>query len=140
MSAFTYDAFISYRQREPEKSWVQNVLVPSLDTNGLKVYVDYRDFRLGADLITEMSHGVEKSRYTVAVVTPSYLKSGFTEFESLIAEYLGLEKSQRRLIVVMREKCKPRLSMRAKLWLDMTDDAVFGQTVQKLIGQLKLKP
>jgi hypothetical protein len=138
MSMFTYDAFISYRQQEPEKSWVRNVLVPNLESEDLKIFVDHRDFRLGANLITEMTNGVEKSRYTIAVLTPSYLKSGFTEFESILAEHLSLEKSQRRLIVIMREKCKPRLSMRAKLWLDMSNDAEFLVTFPKLVSQLKM--
>jgi hypothetical protein len=57
-----------------------------------------------------------------------------------MAEHLGIEKCQRRLIAIMRKKCNPTLNLRAKLWLDMTDDAKFGQTFLKLADQLRLVP
>jgi hypothetical protein len=139
MNVFAHDVFISYRQREPDKSWVQDILVPYLDGQGFDVFVDYRSFRLGAHLITEMLEGIETSRYTIAIFTPLYLKSGFTEFESLMAEHLGIEESQRKLIVVMRKKCKPQLNIRAKLWLDMSDDMKFAETSLKLAKQLRLR-
>ncbi len=63
---FEYDAFISYRHREPDKSWVRETLVPRLEGAGLRVCVDYRCFRLGAPVIREMERAVEESCYTVA--------------------------------------------------------------------------
>ncbi len=129
---FEYDVFVSYRQREPDKGWVRKQLVPQLELLGLRVCVDYRDFRLGAMLIKEMERAVVTSRYTLAVLSPQYLQSNFTEFENLIAEHLGLEAGSRRLLIVMREECQPRLGLRARLWLDMTDDEEFTVNVARL--------
>ena len=55
-----YDFFISYRHREPDKSWVRKTLVPALEAKGLRALIDYRDFRLGAPLVTEMARAVEE--------------------------------------------------------------------------------
>jgi hypothetical protein len=137
---FLYDVFVSYRQREPEKSWVRKVLVPRLEAAGIKACIDYRDFRLGAALITEMQRAVELSRYSLAVLTPTYLQSNFTEFENSLAQHLGLEKGQRRLLAIMREECKPELRMRAQLWLDMSDDDEFEMNVQRLFYELRQPP
>ena len=137
---FHYDVFISYRQRDPDKTWVHQTLLPALEKTGVRVFIDLRDFRLGAPLVLEMTRAVESSRYTLAVLTPAYLESNFTELENVLAEHLGLEKSERRLLAVMREPCKPRLGMRARLWLDMTDDGQFDANLQRLTATLKQSP
>lgn len=136
----TYDVFISYRQREPDKSWVRKVLVPGLEQKGLRVLIDYRDFRLGPPLVELMAEAVEQSRYTLAVLTPAYLVSNFTNLENVLAEHLGLENSQNRLVAVMREECQPRLGMRARLWLDMTDDDELEVNLTRLASELKQSP
>ena len=132
-----YDVFVSYRHTEPDLSWVRKKLVPRLEAEGLRAFVDYKHFKLGAPLVLEMARGVESCRYTLAVLSPKYLESNFTELENVLAEHLGLENSERRLIAVMIEACKPRLGMRARLWLDMQDDAEFETNVARLIYELR---
>ena len=78
-----------------------------------------------------------QSRYSLAVLTPSYLESNFTEFENVLAQHLALEKGQRRLLAIMREECDPVLRMRAQLWLDMTDDEEFDMNIQLLVYELR---
>jgi hypothetical protein len=137
---FIYDVFVSYRQQEPDKTWVRKTLVPRLKAEGLKVFIDYLDFRLGAPIVTEMERAVVQSRYTVGVLSPSYLKSNFTDLESILAEHIGLEQSQQRFIGVMHETCKPRLGIRARYYLDMTDEEEFGAAVDRLVAQLRQSP
>ncbi len=137
---FVYDVFISYRQQEPDKTWVRKTLVPRLKAEGLKVFIDYIDFRLGAPIVTEMERAVIQSRYTVGVLSPSYLKSNFTDLETVLAEHIGLEQSQQRFIGVMRENCKPRLGIRARYYLDMTDEDEFEAALARLVAQLRQSP
>jgi hypothetical protein len=137
---FPYDVFISYRQREPDQSWVRTKLLPALKHEGFRVFIDFECFRLGAPVITEMERGVLQSRYTLSVLSPEYLKSNFATVENLMADHLGLEQSRRRLLSVMRTKCDADLRMRLRLWLDMTDDAEFESHVTYLAGQLRLPP
>ena len=136
-----YDFFVSYRHREPDKSWVRKTLVPALEAQGLRALIDYRDFRLGAPLVTEMARAVEESRYTLAVITTAYIQSNFTELENVMAKQLGLEKSQVRLIGIIRdpdlEMDKVRLDIRGSLMLDMTDDEEFEVLVERLVGAIK---
>jgi hypothetical protein len=141
MSSAFYDFFVSYRHREPDKSWVRQTFVPALEAHGLRVLIDYRDFRLGAPLITEMARAVEESRYTIAIITSTYIQSNFTELENVMAKQLGLEKSQVRLIGIIRdaglEMDKVRLDIRSSLMLDMTDDNEFDEQVKRLVGTIK---
>jgi hypothetical protein len=55
---------------------------------------------------------------------------------SLLAEHLGREKSQRRLLAVLHEDCTPRLGMHARLWLDMTDDDAIETDIRRLVYEL----
>jgi len=137
---FRYDVFLSYRQQEPDKTWVRRTLLPGLEAQGLRACIDHRDFRLGAPLVKEMERAVQQSRYTLAVLSPVYLESNFTDLENVLAEHLGLEKSQRRLLAILREPCTPRLGMRARLWLDMTDDGEFEMNVARLVYELRQPP
>jgi hypothetical protein len=137
---FRHDVFVSYRHQEPVKSWVRGVLERGLVDAGLRVRIDYRDFPLGSPLVLEMAKAVEESRYTLAVLSPAYLDGNFTELESVLAEHLGLEQTQRRLLAVMREPCRPRLGMRARLWLDMTDDAQIDDQLARLVEELRRDP
>ena len=132
-----YDVFISYRQQDPDGAWVRGVLVERLRAAGLRVFVDYESFRLGAPLVLEMARGVEQSCYTLAVLSPAYLESNFTELESVLAEHLGLETSERRLLMVRRAPCEPRLGMRARLWLDMTSDDEVERNLPRLVAALR---
>lgn len=137
MADTPYDVFISYRQHGAEGRWVQGVLAPHLRAAGLAVFLDVDTFRLGAPLVLEMARGVEESRYTLAVLTPAYLASNFTELESVLAEHLGLEQSQYRLLAVRREPCEPRLGFRARLWLDMRDGEEADRNLPRLVDALR---
>ncbi len=136
-----YDFFVSYRHHEPDKSWVRKTLVPALESKGLKGLVDYRDFRLGAPLVTEMARAVEESRFTIAVITKLYLLSNFTELENVMAKQLGLEKSQVRLVGIIRDPNldmnQVRLDIRGSLMLDMTDDDEFGVLIERLANTIE---
>jgi len=138
---FKYDVFISYRHQEPDKTWVRKVLLPRLEREtDLRACIDHRDFQIGAPLVLEMARAVEQCRYTLAVLSPVYLESNFTELENVLAEHLGLEKSQRRLLAILRQPCTPRLGIRARLCLDMTDDSEFELNVERLLYELRQQP
>ena len=132
-----YDVFVSYRHQDPDGPWVREVLVERLREAGLRVLLDVDGFRLGMPLVLEMARGVEQSRSTLAVLSPAYLESNFTELESVLAEHLGLEASERRLVAVLREPCRPRLGFRARLWLDMTSEAEVRRNLPRLIDALR---
>ena len=137
---FVYDAFVCYRHREPDKTWVRTTFVPALEAAGLRVCVDHRDFRLGAPLVTEMARAVEQSRTTVAVLSPAYLDGRFAELENVLAEHLGLEERAVRLVYVVREPCEPPLRMRARLRLDLTTDDEVAEGLPRLIAALRRPP
>jgi TIR domain len=138
--SYRFDVFVSYRQRSPDQEWVRGPLYNTLGEAGLRMFIDVEQFRLGEPVIKEMARGVEESAYTIAIVTPAYLQSAFTEFENLISQHVGLEGASHRLIVVKREQCELPLRLRYKLWLPMQNDAEVAQNLPRLLATLKTPP
>jgi hypothetical protein len=132
-----FDVFVSYRRPGRDGAWVRDVLVTRLRDAGLVVFLDDDSFRLGAPLVLEMARAVEVSRYTLAVLSTAYLESTFTELENVLAEHLGLERAEQRLLAVRREPCEPRLGIRARLWLDMLDDEQTDRNLPRLVAAIR---
>jgi hypothetical protein len=136
-----YDVFLSYARRDPEvRAWVERVLVPFLEGCGIKICLEHRDFALGRPRIREMERAVTQSRYTLAVLTPSYVEDGFTDFQSLIAQHLSLETREPRLVPVLRRACKLELGTRMTSLLDLSRDEDVPAGLQRLALALRERP
>lgn len=122
---FAYDVFISYSHRD--KAWVRGELLPRLESAGLKVCVDYRDFRIGAPIVKEMERAVLTSRRTLLVLTATYLTSAWAEFENLMLQTLDPNNQQFRLIPLITEQVELPLRIRGLNYVDLTqaDDLAF---------------
>lgn len=140
---YKYDLFLSYRHVDPDQQWVRKQLVPALKEAGLRVCYDrdYKCFRAGEPIINSMQNAVVNSRYTVAIFTPDYEESGFTELENLMAQHLETEASHsagknKRLIGVMYRECdmkKLSLRLRYKRFIDMLDPSEFAEGIEQIV-------
>jgi hypothetical protein len=137
MTGHPFAVFVSYRQSGADGAFVRDVLVPRLEGEGVRTFVDYREFEWGAALIDEMARGVEQSRYTLALASPAYFASTFADLENVLAQHLGLEEASRRLLVAEREKCDLPLRMRAFLYLDWTSPEKFDMSFPRLVQTLR---
>lgn len=137
---FVYDVFISYGRSPEDRRWVRNVLVPYLKGAGIRFCVDYECFQLARPQLLEMERAVIESRYTLAILSQAYLDNAFSEIENVMADHLGLESGQYRLLGVFREQCQPRLGLRTRMLLDMTDAEEFDFNMKRLMAQLLEPP
>ncbi|MEZ4662817.1 MAG: TIR domain-containing protein [Caldilineaceae bacterium] len=131
---FAYDVFLSYSHAN--NAWVRGELLPQLDAAGLKTFIDFRDFDLGAPSITEMERGVLTSRQTLLVLTPAYIASDWTTFEALMLQTLDPVNRARRLIPLLKERCElpPRIGMLN--YVDFTDPATYDAVWPRLLHAL----
>jgi len=108
---YKYDVFISYSHAD--RTWVWDKLLPRLDEAGLRVCIDDRDFEIGVPSLINMERAVDNSRHTLVVLTPAWIESEWTEFESLLAGTADPAGRRRKLIPLMLKSCKlpPRIAM-----------------------------
>ena len=103
MPELRYDAFLSYRRQEPDKTHARQLL-RDLEAAGYKVAIDERDFRAEQPFLVEMDRCIEESRFTLAVITPRYLESGNVEQEHIMVTVRDMRDRQRRLIPLTFEQ------------------------------------
>jgi len=108
---YTYDVFISYSH--VDRAWVWDELLPRLEEAGLRVCIDDRDFEIGTPCLINMERAVDDSRHTLVVLTPAWVESQWTEFESLLTGTADPAGRRRKLIPLMLKPCKlpPRIAM-----------------------------
>ncbi|MFN7954923.1 MAG: SUMF1/EgtB/PvdO family nonheme iron enzyme [bacterium] len=133
-----YDVFLSYSSRDAD--WVCGKLLPALEGARLKVCIDSRDFVAGAPLATEMERAAVDSRHTVVVLSPDYLKSGWTEFENLLVQTRDPAARQRAIVPIRIAPCDvpPRLEMLTRV--DFVPPADESHAFEHLIGALRKRP
>ncbi|MGQ9627984.1 MAG: TIR domain-containing protein, partial [Anaerolineae bacterium] len=118
---FLYDVFISYSGRDGE--WVRGWLLKRLEEARFTFYAYELKPIVGASILPKLGQLIEQSRYTLPVLSPAYLGSGWCAPEWDMAQYLSLEERRTRLIPLMLESCKPPLHMRYLGYLDFTDSS-----------------
>lgn len=134
MSEFEYDVFISYSSKD--RAWVRGELLERIEKGGLRAFIDFRDFNRGAPSIKECERGVLKSRKTLLVLTPNYLKSGWGEFENVMAQTLDPPNDSLRLIPLLKEECDKPLRIGTLTHVDFRDgedhDLAWRQLLQAM--------
>ena len=100
---YLYDAFVAYCSREtPERQWVHLTLVPKLEGEyGLKVCIHHRDFLPGRDIPDNIVDAINNSRKTLLVLSPSFLDSGWCNFEVRMARAKLVEERRDSIVLVL---------------------------------------
>jgi tetratricopeptide (TPR) repeat protein len=135
---FKYDVFISYSHTD--RAWVRGELLPRLEAAGLKVLIDFRDFEPGAPSVQEMRRGVATSHKTLLVLTPAYLESAWTSFESLLLQTLDPANRDRRLIPLLRARCDLPLEISYLTYVNFVDPEDWEIAWTQLLTALGAPP
>jgi len=128
---FQYDAFISYSHHD--SPWVRDVLLPHLEGEGLRVCIDFRDFELGAPSLVNMENAVERSRKTLIVLTPEWVASEWTAFESLLVQTDDPAGRRARMIPLRLKPCEPPRRIAMLTPVDLTQASEVEFQLQRLV-------
>jgi tetratricopeptide (TPR) repeat protein len=115
---FQYDVFLSHNRAQ--KDWTRD-LDARLRQAGFNVWFDERNIRAGEVGSIAMERGVEESRHILLALSPEFIASEWTDFETQIAIVLSPANRDRKIIPILHTKCKlpPRLSRIS--WIDFSD-------------------
>src|SRR5206468_5516751 len=107
---YTYDVFVSYSQTDQD--WVHDKLLPEFDKAGVR-YIDQLEFVLGRPKLIEIERAVRESRWTLLILTQSYLDSSWSQFDSILAGSYGLDTATWRTIPAIRATCELPMRLEA---------------------------
>lgn len=135
-----YDAFVTYaKASRADRQWVRRVLLPSLESRGLRIAHDDQ-IALGGGLLEESERLLSESRYSIAVMTPDFLSSGFEDYQALLAGYAAAEQRLPTFIPLLRRPCTLQLHRRMTAALDVTIDEEVPAALERLALALRQAP
>lgn len=95
-----YDAFVSYNHSE-DYTWVQDTFLSKLeDSWNMKLCLGQRDFMVGVPIAENICEAIDNSRFTIVVITPAFLTSGWCDFEL----HMALTRGRQHLIILYKEE------------------------------------
>lgn len=118
-----YHVFFVYRTVVPDKDWVKEI-ARSLETSdsGLKCAYHERDFFPGWTIFENITHFLKCSLKVIVVLTPDFLKSSWTKYETELAQLISMKPScDVRIIPVVVQYCEIPESLINLTYLDATD-------------------
>lgn len=98
---YEYDVFVSYNAHNEQ--WVIEQLLPNMEQNGppfFKLCIHNRDFEIGKDILENIVDSIYSSRWTICVITHSYLQSNWCSLEIRMATYRLVAESKDSLILI----------------------------------------
>ncbi len=132
-----YDVFISYSHYD--KEWVRNWLLIRLESAGLCVCIDHRDFIPGLPSLINIENSIVYSKKMLIILTPNWIKSKWTNFESLLIQTnypIGMETG---LIPLLLESCDLPKRIAMLTYLDFTQQDKRELELQRLIAVIGAK-
>ena len=106
-----YDIFVSYSHRDYD--WVHTWLVPHLRDADLSVCIDDEAFDIGIPTLVNIENAVKVSRHILLVLTPAWVASQWTNFESILSQTEDPIGLRQRTLPLLREQCEipPRIAI-----------------------------
>lgn len=95
-----YDVFISHASENKET--VARPLAEMLGKQGLRVWMDSSELRLGDSLRAHLDDAISKSRYGVVILSNEYMRKAWTKNE--LAAFFSLENRNRKAILPVRHQ------------------------------------
>jgi tetratricopeptide (TPR) repeat protein len=112
------DFFVSYTGSND--AWARWIAV-ELERAGYSTVSQALDFGPGQDFVHEMHRAVSSAVRTIAVLSPAYLASGYSEAEWRAALADDPTGELGRLVPVMVQPCSPPGLLRARIHIDLVD-------------------
>jgi tetratricopeptide (TPR) repeat protein len=138
VSNSTFDVFISYSHQDAD--WVRSWLLPRLEAAGLRACIDSRDFDIGVPSIINMEKAVELSRKTLLILSPSWVQSEWTKFESLLIQTDDPSGTQRRTLPLLLENCQLPKRLGIFTHADFTDPTNRDNELKRVIAAIRDSP
>ena len=106
-SDYLYDAFVAYSAED--RSWVISNLMAKLEgEENFRLCLHERDFLPGRTIIDQISETIKHSRKVVLVLSNSFAKSQWCQYEVLMAQHRLIEDGGNALVLIMLDEIKSK--------------------------------
>jgi tetratricopeptide (TPR) repeat protein len=133
------DFFISYTQ--VNRSWAEWIAV-QLEAAGYTTLLQAWDFRPGSDFLHQMQQATTTAGRTIAVLSPAYFGSKFSEAEWRAAFAKDPTGELALLVPVRVQPCEPPGLLASRVYIDLvdTDEAAAKRLLLAGVGESGARP
>jgi tetratricopeptide (TPR) repeat protein len=115
---FTYDVFLSHNRAQ--KDWTEK-LARHLDEKSIKPWFDKWCLPAGTVASLGMERGIKESRHVLLVLSPEFVSSEWTEYETQIATVISPSNRDRKLVPILYANCDVPERFSRISWIDFRD-------------------
>ncbi|HWO20052.1 MAG TPA: SUMF1/EgtB/PvdO family nonheme iron enzyme [Kofleriaceae bacterium] len=121
------DLFVVFA--EPDAGFVRDGLLPALELPRDRVLL-VDELPIGGLVVEEIDRGVSRSRYTIAVLSPAYLRDRWAQFGAQLALHAGRDDA--RVLPLRLADCELPTRIDARVALDFRDRARWAWELARL--------
>jgi Sulfatase-modifying factor enzyme 1/TIR domain len=124
-----YDLFLLFA--DAERAWVSGYLRPELGVSSDRI-ITHDAFQPGAPLADEFERAVEQSRFTILVLSPSFMSDRWASFGEHLATWTSVEGGAARVVPLVRHDVDLPTRLRFRVKLDCIDEGSWPEEIGKL--------
>jgi hypothetical protein len=132
---YTHDVYITYA--EADEAWVEAELAPRLTVAGIRVVNSREDAIPGVPRVVNSESGIRSSKRTVVVASSAFLKDAWADFDTTLAQTMGIEEGQYRLVPLIRHPVQLPMRLRMLTAVDLSRPERAEREYARLIKALQ---
>ena len=125
--------FLSHNSRD--KRFVRR-LGKLLSENGIKVWIDEAEIKVGDSLLRKISQGIKDMEFLGVVLTPNSISSNWVQKELEIATTMEIQDRKVKVIPILYKDCEIPVFLNDKVYADFRNRKMFQHSFMKLLDVL----
>ena len=104
--------------------------------NGLRVWIDEAEIKVGESLIGKISEGINSADYLAVILSPDSVRSEWVTREVEIALTQEINGRRMKVLPLLFRQCEVPAFLLAKLFVDFTKEEAYGASLEALVRSL----
>ena len=125
--------FLSHNSRD--NRFVRR-LGKALSENGIRVWIDEAEIKVGDSLIRKISEGIGSMEYLGVVLSPNSVSSSWVQKEVGIAATIEIKKKKVKVLPILYKDCEIPLFLQDKVYADFRNKSMFQYSLIALLDVL----
>jgi hypothetical protein len=107
-----------------------------LSENGVKVWIDEAEIKVGDSLIHKISEGIKDMDFLGVILTPNSISSNWVQKELEIAITLEIDNRHIKVLPILYKDCEIPIFLKDKVYADFRNRKMFQHSLIKLLDVL----
>lgn len=108
----------------------------ALADNGVRVWIDEAELKVGDSLLERISEGIRDMQYLGVILSPNSVDSNWVQKEVSMAMTQEITNARVQVLPILYKDCRTPLFLQDKLYADFRNPAMFHSSLAKLLDRV----